>query len=268
MEDRGRCEVCPEVVRRAGREVDVAEEERRRHGIPRDARQVEGSQQEPRQDHRRSEKQRALRAESGGRGGRRTRQDRCAEALVLAEQEPVIRNPDRTKEDVDSTKPPSKPGTPAWKSRTSRIASPGVLRDRGGTRRSSREFRRSSRECRSSRWSCAAPVSGPLPRNLRRPSESRPGQPLCACRPVYRLADRAAAPASAGPGAVRLASSSPLLVLSLLLYGPLGKGLRLESLVRDRYPALDRSAVRTPRERSSARPAAASCSRRSARGQP
>ena len=36
------------------------------------------------------------------------------------------------------------------------------------------------------------------------------------------------------------------LVASLLLNGPLGKGLRLESLVRDRYPALDRSAVRAP----------------------
>ncbi len=34
------------------------------------------------------------------------------------------------------------------------------------------------------------------------------------------------------------------LVLPLLLDGPLGKGLHLESLVRDRYPALDRSAVR------------------------
>jgi hypothetical protein len=32
--------------------------------------------------------------------------------------------------------------------------------------------------------------------------------------------------------------------MSLLLDGPLGKGLRLESLVRDRYPALDRSSVR------------------------
>jgi len=33
-------------------------------------------------------------------------------------------------------------------------------------------------------------------------------------------------------------------VVSLLLDGALGKRFRLESLVRDRYPALDRSAVR------------------------
>jgi len=38
----------------------------------------------------------------------------------------------------------------------------------------------------------------------------------------------------------------PPLVLSLLLDRPLGKGFHLESLVRDRYPALDRSAVRAP----------------------
>ncbi len=36
------------------------------------------------------------------------------------------------------------------------------------------------------------------------------------------------------------------LVESLLLDGPLGKGFRLESVVRDRYPALDRSAVPAP----------------------
>jgi hypothetical protein len=33
------------------------------------------------------------------------------------------------------------------------------------------------------------------------------------------------------------------LVMSLLLYGSLGQGFRLESVVRDRYPALDRSAI-------------------------
>ena len=38
------------------------------------------------------------------------------------------------------------------------------------------------------------------------------------------------------------------LVLSLLLYGPLGKGFHLESFVRDGYPALDRSAVPAPRD--------------------
>src|SRR5271157_4811103 len=36
------------------------------------------------------------------------------------------------------------------------------------------------------------------------------------------------------------------LVLSLLRDGPLGKRFRLESLVRDRYPALHRSAVPAP----------------------
>ena len=35
-------------------------------------------------------------------------------------------------------------------------------------------------------------------------------------------------------------------MLALLLDGPFGKGFRLESLVRDRYPTLDRSAVRAP----------------------